>query len=434
MHRAAARGDALVARNESNKFIRCERGRNVCATLPHEANDVANSELTHAHLSTRLVHADSAGDERDSSVAPPIYPSVTYRADSAAQFREMATEPRHARFYARYGSPTHERVEALLAEIEGAEAALLLGSGMAAICCTVLAHLKAGDHVVAQRSHYMGTTQLVSNVLARYGVTGTLVEQSDAGAFAAALRPETRMILLESPSNPLLQLTDLAAIARLARARGIVTMADTTFATPVNQNPIALGVDLVVHSATKFLGGHHDLLAGMVAGTKEAIERVWELSIVLGCNLGAFESWLLLRGLRTLSLRVERQNDTALAVARHLETHPAVAIVHYPGLASHPQHTLARTQMRGYGGVLSFAVRGGQAAALAVMQRLKLFTQAVSLGGIEALAMHAATTWAGTLSEEQMLSTGVDPALIRISVGLEDPRDLIADLDQALAA
>jgi cystathionine beta-lyase/cystathionine gamma-synthase len=304
---------------------------------------------------------------------------------------------------------------------------------MAAISCTVLAHLQAGDHVVAQRSHYMGTTQLVTQVLARYGVTATLVEQADASAFAAALRPETRMVLLESPSNPLLQLTDLAAVARLARGHGIVTLADNTFATPVNQNPLALGVDLVVHSATKFLGGHHDLLAGVVAGTKAAIERVWDLSIVLGCTLGAFESWLLLRGLRTLALRVERQNATALAVARHLEAHPAVAAVHYPGLASHPQHALAGAQMRGYGGVLSFALRGGEAAALAVMQRLKLFTQAVSLGGIEALAMHAATTWAGTLDEEQVRSSGVDPALIRISVGLEDARDLIADLSQALS-
>ena len=384
-------------------------------------------------LSTQLVHAD-CGLDADTSIAPPIYPSVTYRAESAAQFREMATEARHARFYARYGSPTHARVEALLAQIEGAEAGLLLGSGMAAISCTVLAQLEAGAHVVAQRSHYMGTTQLVTGVLARYGVDSTVVEQSDIAAFNAAIRPETRMILLESPSNPLLQLTDLAAIARIARSRGIVTLADNTFATPVNQNPIALGVDLVVHSATKFLGGHHDLLAGVVVGSRSTLKRIWEMSIVLGCNLGAFESWLLLRGLRTLALRVERQNVTALAVARYLESHPAVEQVYYPGLASHPQHALAAAQMRGFGGVLSFTLRGGKAAALAAMEKMRLFAQAVSLGGIEALAMHAATTWAGTLSDEQLRVAGVDPGLIRISVGLEAPADLIADLDQALAA
>jgi cystathionine beta-lyase/methionine-gamma-lyase len=223
-------------------------------------------------------------------------------------------------------------------------------------------------------------------------------------------------------------------VAKFARARGITTLADNTFATPINTRPLAHGIDLVVHSATKFLGGHHDLLAGVVAGPRATIERIWEMSIVLGGNLGSFEAWLLLRGLRTLGLRVERQNATALSVARFLETHPAVASVHYPGLESHPQHPLARAQMRGFGGVLSFVVRGGIKAAPNFMRRLKVFTQAVSLGGIESLAMHAATVWAGTLSEEQMRAADVDPGLIRLSLGLEDPADLIADLDQALNA
>lgn len=382
-------------------------------------------------LSTRLVHADS-GMDADSSVAPPIYPSVTYRADSAGEFRAMATESRHPRFYARYGSPTHARVEKLLAEIEGAQAALLFASGMGAISCSILALLQSGDHVVAQRSHYMGTTQLVGTLLARYGVTSTIVDQTDTDAFARALQPQTKLVLVESPSNPLLQLTDLASVAALARNRGILTLADNTFATPLNQNPIALGIDLVVHSATKFLGGHHDLLAGAVMGPAALIERIWETSIVLGSNLGAFETWLLLRGLRTLSLRVERQNTSALQVAQYLEIHPSVAAVHYPGLASHPQHALARRQMKGYGGVLSFSLRDGRDAALEFMQRLELFTQAVSLGGIEALAMHAATTWSGTLTEEQTRASGIDPGLVRLSVGLEEPADLIADLARAL--
>jgi len=296
----------------------------------------------------------------------------------------------------------------------------------------VLAHVATGDHVVAQRSHYMGTTQLVTRVLARFGVAATIVDQSDLAAFAAALTPRTRLILVESPSNPLLALTDLAAVADIARARGITTIADNTFATPVNTRPLTLGIDLVVHSATKFLGGHHDLLAGVVVGRRATLERIWELAIVLGGNLGAFEAWLLLRGLRTLSLRVERQNASALAVARFLEGHRAVARVHYPGLESHPQHALARVQMRGFGGVLSVVLRGGMVAALSCMQRFKLFTQAVSLGGIESLAMHAATVWSGTLDDEQTASAGVDAGLIRLSVGLEDVSDLIADLDQAL--
>lgn len=384
-----------------------------------------------ASLSTRLVHSD-AGIDPDTSVAPPIYPSVTYRADSALQFREMATEARHSRFYARYGSPTHARVEKVLAEIEGAESALLFSSGMGAISCSVLALLQAGDHVVAQRSHYMGTTQLVSTLLARYGVASTVVDQADTAAFAEALRPQTKLLLVESPSNPLLQLTDLAAVAQLARSHGVLTLADNTFATPVNQNPIALGIDLVVHSATKFLGGHHDLLAGAVMGSSALVDRIWETSIVLGSNLGAFETWLLLRGLRTLSLRVERQNATALKVAQFLASHAAVESVHYPGLASHPQHALAARQMKGYGGVLSFSPRGGRDAALDFMQRLELFTQAVSLGGIEALAMHAATTWSGTLTDAQTRASGIDPGLVRLSVGLEEDVDLIADLNRAL--
>lgn len=391
--------------------------------------DAPDSSTRH----TALIHGD-AGLDPDSSIAPPIYPSVTYRGASAEQFQEMASVPRHSRFYTRYGSPTHERVEAILSKIEGAEAALLLASGMAAISTAVLTLVQAGDHVVAQRSHYMGTTQLVTRVLAQFGVTATSVDQSDARAFESAITPKTRLILVESPSNPLLALTDLSAVAKLARARGITTLADNTFATPINTRPLAHGIDLVVHSATKFLGGHHDLLAGVVAGPRATIERIWEMSIVLGGNLGSFEAWLLLRGLRTLGLRVERQNATALSVARFLETHPAVASVHYPGLESHPQHPLARAQMRGFGGVLSLVVRGGIKAAPNFMRRLKVFTQAVSLGGIESLAMHAATVWAGTLGEEQMRAADVDPGLIRLSLGLEDPADLIADLEQALNA
>jgi cystathionine gamma-lyase len=380
---------------------------------------------------TTLIHGD-AGLDDDSSVAPPIHPSVTYRGTSAEHFREMATVPRHSRFYTRYGGPTHARVEAILAQLERGESALLLASGMAAISTTVLAHVKTGDHVVAQRSHYMGTTQLVTRVLAQFDIAATVVEQSDPEAFAAAITPRTRLIIVESPSNPLLALTDLGRVAAIARGRGITTLADNTFATPINTCPLALGIDLVVHSATKFLGGHHDLLAGAVVGPRTSLERIWELSIVLGGNLGSFEAWLLLRGLRTLALRVERQNATALAVARFLERHPAVARVHYPGLESHPQHALARTQMRGFGGVLSAVVRGGMSAALACMQRLRLFTQAVSLGGIESLSMHAATVWSGTLSEEQTEAAGVDAGLIRLSVGLEDAADLIGDLEQAL--
>jgi cystathionine beta-lyase/cystathionine gamma-synthase len=379
-----------------------------------------------------VIHGD-AGLDDDTSVAPPIYPSSTYRADDAAAFRQMAQTNRHPRFYARYGTPTHARVEAIIAQLEGAQAALTLASGMAAMSTAVLALVRAGEHVVAQRSHYMGTSQLVGEMLPRFGVATTIVDQFDTRAFEQAMTPQTRLVLLESPSNPLMQLTDLAAVAAMARARGALSIADNTFATPLNQQPIALGVDVVVHSATKFLAGHHDLLAGAIAGARTTIDRIWETSIVLGGTLGPFEAWLLLRGLRTLALRVERQNATTLEVARCLAAHPAVAKVHHPGLESHPQHALALRQMKGYGGVLSFELRDGMQAALDFMQRLQVFTQAVSLGGIESLAMHAATVWAGTLTEEQTRAAGVEPSLVRLSIGLEDAAELVADLEQALA-
>jgi cystathionine beta-lyase/cystathionine gamma-synthase len=259
------------------------------------------------------------------------------------------------------------------------------------------------------------------------------VDQTDAEAFARALRPETKLMIVETPSNPTLALTDLAAVAALARARGIITLADNTFASPVNQRPRELGIDLVVHSATKYLGGHSDLIAGAVAGPKELVDRIWEISIVLGACASPFNAWLLLRGLRTLPLRVERQCATALALARYLESHPAVARVHYPGLASHPQHALAKRQMKAFGGVLSFELVGGYHAARRFVTALQLATQAVSLGGVETLAVHAASVWEGSLTPEQIEQAGVSPALVRLAAGLESAADLIVDVDRALA-
>jgi cystathionine beta-lyase/cystathionine gamma-synthase len=379
-----------------------------------------------------LIHAD-AGLEDDSSIAPPLHQTSTFRADSAEMFADMATRPRHPRYYTRYGNPTLARVEAVLAALEGAEAALVTASGMGAIATAVLALVSQGDHVVAQRNHYMGTSKLLAETLPRFGITSTLVDQTDPAAFAAALRPETRLIVVETPSNPTMQLTDLRAVADLARQRGILTLADNTFATPINQRPIEHGIDLVAHSATKFLGGHHDLSAGVVLGAEPLIARVWDTALVLGAVLGPFDGWLLLRGLRTLGLRVERHNRSALAIARFLKTHPAIEAVYYPGLAGNPQHELAQRQMAGGGGgVLSFAVRGGYAATRQFIGGLRLPAQAVSLGGFETLVVHAAAMWEGTLGPEGMAAAGIQPNLVRLSVGLEDERDLIADLEQAL--
>jgi cystathionine beta-lyase/cystathionine gamma-synthase len=380
-----------------------------------------------------VVHGDRSDDD-DGALAPPIHPAATFRAASGRDFAEMATVPRHDRYYTRYGNPTLARCERLLAGLEGAESALLFGSGMGAISATMLALLSAGDHVVAQASHYMGTAKLLTDLLPRFGVRASCVDQTDAAAIAAAIEPATRLIVVETPSNPTMALTDLGAVAALARTHGIPTLADNTFASPVNQRPIELGIDLVVHSATKYLGGHHDLIAGALAGSRARLEQVWRSAIVLGATASPFDAWLLLRGLRTLPLRVRRQNDTALRLARFLAARPEVARVHYPGLESHPQHALAQRQMSGFGGVLSFEMAGGYAAAQGFVAALGMVANAVSLGGIETLAVHAASAWGSSLTPEQIARAGVSPALVRLSVGLESVEDLSADLDQALRA
>jgi cystathionine beta-lyase/cystathionine gamma-synthase len=382
-------------------------------------------------LGSLVVHCDEDVDAT-TDVGPPIHQTSTFAADSAAEFAAMATDARHPRYYSRYGNPTLGRVEAVVCALEGAEAALVTASGMGAIATAILSIVQHGDHVVAQQNHYMGTAKLLAELLPRFGVSSTLVDQTDPDAFAAALTERTRLIVVETPANPTLQLTDLRAVADLARARAIVTLADNTFASPVNQRPLDHGIDLAMHSGTKYLGGHHDLIAGVVAGPKALLDRLWDTSLVLGATLGPFDGWLLLRGLRTLPLRVQRQNESALAVARFLASHPAIEVVHYPGLETHPQHALAQRQMTGFGGVLGFEVCGGYAATERAMARLGLVKQAVSLGGFETLAVHAAAMWAGTLGEEGARRAGVQPNLVRLSIGLEDAADIVADLERAL--
>jgi methionine-gamma-lyase len=382
---------------------------------------------------TLLVHADRRLSD-DSSLAPPILPSATHIARDAAEFAEMVSQPRHPRYYTRYGNPTHERAAHLIAALEGAEAALMTASGMGAISAVALGLLKAGDLAVGQTSHYMGTTKLFTEVLPRFGVRAKLVDQADTDGLLAAIGEGARLVLVETPVNPTMTITDLAAVAQAARAAGAISVADNTFASPINQRPLDAGIDIVVHSATKYLGGHHDLVAGAVVGSAERIEQIWDTAIVLGATLGAFDAWLLLRGLRTLPLRVARANDNALAAARFLEGHPLVEAVHYPGLESHPQHALARRQMSGFGGVLAVQIRGGYAPAARFVAALQLFANAVSLGGVESLAVHAAAMWAGTLDDDQMKAAGVQPNLVRLACGIETADDLLDDLAQALDA
>lgn len=384
------------------------------------------------HPDTIVTHSGAAQNPSN-SVSPPIYQTTTYIADSAEEFVEMATAPRHPGFYTRYGNPNHAQAEQIIADLEGAESALLAATGMGAITTLALTLLRQGDHVVAQTSTYAGTIALLQNLLPRFGVSATFVDQDDLSAFESAIQPNTKLIMVETPSNPLLKLTDLSAVAEMGQARGIVTLCDNTFATPVNQQPLAFGIDLVVHSATKYMGGHADLMAGALAGSAAMLETIWRTMLVTGATLNAFDSWLLIRGLRTLPLRVEKQNQNALAIAQMLARHPQIEAVHYPGLESHPQHDLARQQMNGSGGMISFQIKGGYADTDRFLSRLTLIARAASLGGVHSTIVHPAAMWAGSFSEAELTEKGVLPNLVRFSVGIEHADDLIADVRAALA-
>ncbi len=385
------------------------------------------------HCDTQVLHADDAL-RHDSALSPPITYAATFAAADAAEFAAMAGQPQHARYYTRYGNPLHERVARVVADLEGAESGLCFASGMGAISAAVLSHVRAGDHVVAQSSHYMGTSKLLTELLPRLGVQVSQVDLTDTAAVLAAVRSNTRLVHLETPVNPTLALCDIAAICAGAKARApsVVVSVDNTFASPINQRPLSLGADIVLHSATKYLGGHHDLTAGVLLSSAERCRVIWGDAITLGATLSPMDAWLLLRGLRTLAVRVRQINANAMAVATFLQDHPGVERVFYPGLPSHPQHALACQQMTGFGGVIAVWLRSDYAGTAAFVARLKLFTQAVSLGGVDSLAVHAAAMWAGTLNDEQMRQANVQPNAVRLSIGLEAAPDLCADLAQAL--
>jgi cystathionine beta-lyase/cystathionine gamma-synthase len=382
-------------------------------------------------VQTKAIHA-SKGFNRTRAISPPIWQTTTFSADSSEHFAELARAVQPSEYYSRYGNPTHAQVEAVMVSLEGGEAALVTASGMAAIFASVMSVLQKGDHIVAQRNLYANTTVLLETLLPRWGIECTLVDQTSAEDWAEALRPNTKLIYAETPTNPLMRLTDLQAVATLGKHHGIITIVDNTFATPINQRPLGYGIDVVVHSATKYIGGHHDVTGGVIVGSREFMERAWRFHIVMGAALSPFDAWLLLRGLRTLGIRVERHNQNALAVARFFESHPRIERVNYPGLASHPQHELARNQMSGFTGIMSVELKGGYKEAESFIASLKLGVYAASLGGFETLLVHPAVMWSDTLTEDQRRAMEVSESLVRISVGLEDERDLIDDFAQAL--
>jgi cystathionine gamma-synthase len=386
---------------------------------------------------TDAVHAGDPRNKAFDAIPMPIVQTATYSFADTAELVAY-TEGRHPTAdrgeYGRYGNPTVRALELRLAALEGTEDAILFSSGMAAVTTSLLALVKAGQHVVLFQDCYRRTLEFVTDVLARFGVTHTLLPAGDVAALPAAIRPETRMVISESPTNPYLACIDLERVAAACGARRTVkSLIDATFATPVNCRPASFGIDLIVHSATKYLAGHNDVMAGVVCGPSGLVSMIRDLRGVLGSVCDPHAAFLVARGLKTLSLRVERQNATAQAIAERLERHPRIERVFYPGLASHATHAVARAQMRGFGGVVSFIAKGGLDAASRIVDAAKLARIGVSFGGVETLIEQPAIMSYYEMTSEQRAAVGIADGLIRLSVGVEDASDLIADLEQALS-
>ena len=386
-------------------------------------------------FSTKAVHAGEAKHNLDGALTTPIIQTSTYTFADTAEIvdfmrsKAAGAEARHE--YGRYSNPTQTVAERKLAALEGGERALLFSSGMNAITTALLTLLSAGDHLVMVSGAYRRTQQFVSEYLPRWGIEGTTVPIDDAGTLADAIRENTRLIFAESPTNPYLRVMDLARLVELARVHGITTAIDSTFATPLNMRPLEFGLDLVIHSATKYLAGHNDLLAGVVVGSQVQLSQIEEARGILGGVSSPNDAYLLLRGLKTLDLRVRRQNENGLRVARFLEGHPAVRRVYYPGLDSHPDHEIALRQMVGFGGVVSFEIEGDIDTTGRFIDRLRLPYIGPTLGGVESIAQQQAIFI--SLDARERRQAGIADTLVRYATGIEDADDLIADLDQALA-
>jgi methionine-gamma-lyase len=363
----------------------------------------------------------------------PIYASSTWALESAREGAEFAQATAPEAYYTRWGNPTLRELENALADLEGGARGLVTGSGMGAIASAILANVDAGGHVVAGASLYAATTEIFTRLLPRFGVSTSFVDPRKAGAWHDAVQSGTRLVYVETPANPTMIITDFTEAVEAARSVGATTLADNTFASPINQRPLELGIDAVLHSATKYLGGHSDVVAGaVVTKTAELFDRIWFTYKMLGPALGPFEAFLVRRGLKTLPIRMQAQGATAQALAESLEDHPAVRVVHYPGLKSFPQYALARKQMSGFGAMLSFELKGGHRAGRRFVESVKVATLAVSLGGTETLVQHPASMTHGPLTEPERKTSGITEGLVRVSVGLEDTDDLMDDFEQAI--
>jgi len=372
-------------------------------------------------LNTICTHVGEIKDEQFKGAVSPIYVSTSYEFDNV----DVKRYPRY------FNTPNQEFLAKKIAALEHTEAAMIFGSGMAAISHMFLAFLQKGDHIVVQNTLYGGTSNFIREEFHKYGIDFTFTNGYAVSDFEAAIQSNTKLIHIETPSNPLLTITDIKSVASLAKSKGIITTIDNTFASPVNQNPIDFGIDIVMHSATKYLGGHSDILAGAVASTQEHMDRIWNVSKNLGGSLSDMTVWMLERSMKTLALRVKAQNKNAGKLAKFLETHDDVSKVYYPGLQSHPEHQLAKSQMKGFGGMLSFELVES-IDAISFMKQLNLIKSSMSLAGVESMMLLPSETSHALLTQEQRDAVGISNQLIRFSVGIETFRDLKKDINQAI--
>jgi len=383
-------------------------------------------------MATRAIHAGEDRQRYADSITTPIVQTSTYAFKDSKEIEAYTKKGKERFEYGRYGNPTEKVAERRLADLEGAQACVVFGSGMSAVITTILALVHSGDHIVITDDAYKQTLDFCSSYLQRFGVDCTIVDFGRYEAMDRAVRPNTRFIISESPTNPYLNIFDLERLKQIARKHKILTLIDSTFATPMNQRPLEYGVDLVIHSCTKYLAGHNDILAGVVLGRSELIEKIRQLHKAMGGVIDPHCCYLLLRGLKTFPLRMARHNQTGMEVARFLEAHPAVKQVYYPGLPSHRHHDIAKKQMSGFGGVVTFDIKGGLAHAKRFLDNLKLCFIAPSLGGVETLITHPATVSYYDRTRKERYELGITDTLLRLAVGVEDADDIIADIDRAL--
>ncbi len=383
-------------------------------------------DLQDYNIETLAIHAGQEPDPLTGAVVPPIYQTSTFAQDQVGQLKAGYD-------YSRADNPTRKNLETCIAALEGGQYGFAFGSGMAAIN-NVMYLLQTGDHILVGDDVYGGTYRYFTKVLNQFGITTTFVDTSNLDAVRQAIQENTKLLWVESPTNPLLKLSDIKALVSLAKERDMIVTVDNTFMTPYFQNPLKLGADIVVHSATKYLGGHSDVIGGLMAtNNKDIAEKMHFTLKSVGAIPGPFDCWLTQRGIKTLAVRMEAHQKNAMAIANMLEAHDQVDRVYYPGLSSHPQHQLAKEQMQGFGGMISFVVKGGLEAAKAILENTQVFTLAESLGGVESLIEHPAIMTHASIPKEHRDVLGIDDGLVRLSVGIENQSDLIDDLKQALS-